>query len=169
MAQYELVAIALARKNDATGQFAYARDLVFDKATHSVGTAWWLAKYFVLQGAIHRINLVDHIKVHFPGDTINAVTKSVLPRWHLINQLLVPHFRLTLPVNNTVLEGQRSIINRDTWYPWSPVTARGDEIRKLIPLAWAGGDYYWDGAQQFVSALLLEQRPAHDPRPVRSG
>jgi hypothetical protein len=162
--QYELVAIALARK-DAAGQFAYASDLVFDRATHSGGTGWWLAKYFVLQGAIHRINLVDHIKVHFPGDAINAITKSVLPRWHLINQLLVPHFRLTLPVNNTVLEGQRSIINRDTWYPWSPVTARGDEIRKLIPLAWAGGDYYWDERNGSYPRYYWSNDPATIPDP----
>jgi hypothetical protein len=160
--QYQLVAIALARSDGKGGPFAYSRDLVFTQATHSAGTGWWLAKYFVLQGAIHRINLVDHIKVHFPGDCINAITKSVLPRWHLINQLLLPHFRLTLPVNNAVLEGQRSIINRDTWYPWSPVTARGDEIRKLIPLAWAGGDYYW--GQRNVSYLRYYW--SNDPRSI---
>jgi hypothetical protein len=164
--QYEVVAIALARKDATTGQFSWAKDLVFDKATHSGGTGWWLAKYFVLQGAIHRINLVDHIKVHFPGDAINAITKSVLPRWHLISQLLVPHFRLTLPVNNTVLEGQRSIINRDTWYPWSPVTARGDEIRKLIPLAWAGGDYYWDERNTSYPRYFWSNDPGSVPDPA---
>lgn len=140
---YELIGIALANMNDA-GVYEYSTDRLFTPESHGSDSAWWLAKFFVLQGAIHRINLVDHIKVHFPSDTINAITKCVLPRWHLLQQLLLPHFRLTLPVNNAVLEGDRSIINRNTWYPWSPVTARGDEIRKLIPLAWAGGRYYWD-------------------------
>ncbi len=140
--KYQLFGIALAQLVD--GVYQYLPDLVFRADEHPSPSAWWLAKYFVLQGAIHRINLVDHIKVHFPSDTINAVTKSVLPQWHLLQQLLLPHFRLTLPVNNTVLEGERSIINRDTWYPWSPVTAGGEEIRKLIPLAWAGGRFYWN-------------------------
>lgn len=164
--QYELVAIALARSEGKGKPFSYAKDLVFTRATHSASTGWWLAKYFVLQGAIHRINLVDHIKVHFPGDCINAITKSVLPRWHLISQLLLPHFRLTLPVNNAVLEGQRSIINRDTWYPWSPVTARGDEIRKLIPLAWAGGNYYWDQRNSSYLSYYWSNDPRTIPDPA---
>jgi hypothetical protein len=141
---YELVAIALADKNDK-GKYEFSENLVFDAKKHQSSSAWWLAKYFVLQGAIHRINLVDHIKVHFPSDTINAITKSVFPRWHPVQQLLMPHFRLTLPVDNVVLEGDRSIINRNTWYPWSPVVANGEEIRKLIPFSWAGSKYYWDG------------------------
>lgn len=140
---YELVAIALARR-DATGDYAFNRDLVFTPAQHDGHPAWWLAKLFALQGAIHRINLVDHIRVHFPSDSINAITKSVLPRWHLLHQLLLPHFWLTLPVNNSVLEGDRSIINRDTWYPWSPLTAKGVEIRRLIPLSWGGASYCWE-------------------------
>jgi len=141
---YELVAIALAKAE--AGKYEFPPELVFNAAEHGDHSAWWLAKYYVLQGAIHRINLIDHIKVHFPSDTINSVTKAVLPRWHLLQQLLLPHFWLTLPVNNAVLEGDRSIINRDTWYPWSPVVARGEEIRKLIPLSWGGASYCWSGS-----------------------
>ena len=162
---YELVGIALARLNDKGDGYEFAPDLVFDARKHQSTSAWWLAKFFVLQGAIHRINLVDHIKVHFPSDTINAITKSVLPRWHLLQQLLLPHFRLTLPVNNTVLEGARSIINRDTWYPWSPVTARGDEIRKLIPLAWAGSEYYWDERNTSYPKYYFSTDPGSLPDP----
>jgi hypothetical protein len=161
---YELVAIAMARFNSRAPQgvaahgvtepigskpvvappgiYEFPPDLVFWRAQHGQYPGWFLAKYFVLQGAIHRINLIDHVKVHFPPDTINAVTKSVLPKWHLVSQLLLPHFRLTLPVNDTVLEGQRSLINRDTWYPWSPFVAKGNEIRKLFPFAWGGAGYY---------------------------
>ena len=124
------------------GVYEFPPDLIFWYAEHKDLPGWFLAKYFVLQGAIHRINLIDHVKVHFPPDTINAVTKSVLPVWHVVSQLLMPHFRLTLPVNNTVLEGERSLINRDTWYPWSPFVAKGNEIRKLFPFAWGGASYY---------------------------
>jgi len=157
---YELVAIAMARYRPGTapplrdpnkpddrtprpiGIYEFPPDLVFRPSEEGSEPGWYLAKYFVLQGAIHRINLIDHVKVHFPPDTINAITKTVLPKWHLVHQLLLPHFRLTLPVNNTVLEGQRSLINRDTWYPWSPFVAKGKEVRKLFPFAWAGAGYF---------------------------
>jgi hypothetical protein len=104
--------------------------------------AWTAAQYFVLQGAIHRINLIDHTKVHFPSDTINALTKTILPKRNLVFQLLIPHFWLQLPVNNTVLESDRSLISRKSWYPWSPFVAQGAEVRKLLPFGWYGSQYY---------------------------
>ena len=169
--EYELVGVALA-KRDESGKYVFTKDLVFDPRTHASHSAWWLAKYYVLQGAIHRINLIDHIRVHFPSDTINAITKSVLPQWHLIHQLLVPHFWLTMPVNHAVLEGDRSLINRDTWYPWSPVTASGDEVRKLIPLSWGGASYCWDDASNSAYPryyFSLDPNSAPDPKqPSRS-
>lgn len=110
--------------------------------TPSDGEAWTVARYFVLQGAIHRINLIDHTEVHFPPDTVNAITKSVLPKSSLVLRLLQPHMWLSMCVNNTVLEGQRSLINRKTWYPFSPFVAQGDEVRKLLPFGWYGSAYY---------------------------
>ncbi|WP_341676916.1 hypothetical protein [Niveibacterium sp. SC-1] len=104
--------------------------------------AWRVARYFVLQGAIHRINLIDHTEVHFPPDAINAITKTALPCSNLVLRLLQPHLWLSLCVNNTVLEGQRSLINRDTWYPWSPFVAKGEEVRRLLPFGWYGSTYY---------------------------
>lgn len=110
--------------------------------TPADGEAWVVARFFVLQGAIHRINLIDHTEVHFPPDTINAITKSVLPKDNLVLRLLQPHMWLSLCVNNTVLEGQRSLINRNTWYPFSPFVAKGSEVRKLLPFGWYGSQYY---------------------------
>jgi hypothetical protein len=162
---YELVAVAIGRQREPGGAYEFTRDLVFNCRDHQQHAGWWLAKYFVLQGAIHRINLIDHVKVHFPPDTINAVTKSVLPRWHLLQQLLLPHFRLTLPVNNAVLEGDRSLINRDTWYPWSPFVAKGYEIRKLFPFAWAGAHYYGDEKNSSYPAFRYSLDPASSPDP----
>lgn len=166
---YELVAIALAKLDkpiEEDGQFHFSKDMVFDAKKHSSKSAWWLLKYFVLQGAIHRINLIDHVRVHFPTDPINAVTKSILPQWHLLHQLLIPHFWLHLPVDNAVLEGDRSLINRNTWYPWSPFVARGDEIRRLLPYSWAGEEYY---TSDFNSSypryhFSLEPDTVPDPR-----
>ena len=114
-----------------------------------------MARYFVLQGAIHRINLIDHTEVHFPPDAINAITKTVLPKDNLVLCLLQPHLWLSISVNNTVLEGQRSLINRNTWYPWSPFVAKGDEVRKLLPFGWFGSEYY--------AAEGASRDPAKDP------
>lgn len=104
------------------------------------GKSWQLAKYFALQGALVRINLIDHTKVHFPFDAINAITKSVLPKASTILELLLPHLFLSLPVDNSVLEGKRSLLNRTKDYPYSPYPAKGDEIRKVFPFYWVGSE-----------------------------
>jgi hypothetical protein len=135
--KYQVVALILQVWDRKTNRFVQS-----DVFTSADGEAWKIARYFVLQGAIHRINLIDHTEVHFPSDTINAITKTVLPKDNLVLCLLQPHLWLTMPVNNTVLEGQRSLINRNTWYPWSPFVAKGDEVRKLLPFGWFGSTYY---------------------------
>jgi hypothetical protein len=134
---YEVLALMLQVWDAQSQQFIDSE--IFTPAD---GEAWRVARYFVLQGAIHRINLIDHTEVHFPADTINAITKTVLPKANLVLRLLQPHLWLSLPVNNSVLEGQRSLINRDTWYPWSPFVAKGDEVRRLLPFGWYGSAYY---------------------------
>jgi hypothetical protein len=134
---YEVMAIQLQHWDKDAKQFAVSP--VFTKDD---GEAWRIARYFLLQGAIQRINLIDHTEVHFPPDAINAITKTVLPKDNLVLRLLRPHMWLSMCVNNTVLEGQRSLINRNTWYPWSPFVAAGDEVRKLLPFGWYGSEYY---------------------------
>jgi hypothetical protein len=134
---YEVVALILEVWDKVAQRFVQSEVL-----TPADGEAWRVARYFVLQGAIHRVNLIDHTKVHFPSDAINAITKTVLPKDNLVLCLLQPHMWLTMPVNNTVLEGERSLINRNTWYPWSPFVAKGDEVRKLLPFGWFGSRYY---------------------------
>ncbi len=135
--RYEVVAILL-QQWDADGRTCRNSEIL----RPGDGEAWAIARYFVLQGAIHRINLIDHPMVHFPADTINALTKSVLPKDNLILRLLQPHCWLSLPVDNAVLEGQRSIINPTTWYPWCPFAARGSEVHKLLPFYWFGSQFY---------------------------
>jgi hypothetical protein len=137
---YEIIGIMLQAWNDATQQFDQS-----DILRPGDGDAWNVARYFVLQGAIHRINLIDHPGVHFPADTINALTKSVLPKSNLILRLLRPHMWLSLPVNNAVLDGDKSIINPNTWYPWCPFVAKGSEVQKLLPFCWYGAKYYATG------------------------
>jgi len=147
---YEVVAFQLQHWDQDAKKFVESP--IFTKDD---GEAWRVGRYFVLQGAIHRINLIDHTEVHFPPDALNAITKTVLPKQNLVLRLLLPHLWLSLPVNNTVLEGQRSLINRNTWYPWSPFVAKGDEVRRLLPFGWYGSDYY--------AAKNAPDDPAKDP------
>ena len=46
--------------------------------------------------------LVEHPKVHFPYDTVNAYTHH-LPKNHILRTLLAPHQLFTLALNDTVL------------------------------------------------------------------
>ena len=102
------------------------------------GEAWRLAKYYALQGASHRINLITHAALHFPFDPINAITKTALPKDHLLFRLLIPHLRLALPVNHSVLEGEKSLISRTAWTIWAPFCAPGLVIRNLFPYGYVG-------------------------------
>jgi hypothetical protein len=127
---YEVIAIRVISGAGVGGQ-----DVVWRPADTD---AWRLAKYFAIQGANHCMNLIEHARVHFPSDPINAVTKTWLPKSNIIFRLLIPHLYLSLPVNNSVLEGQRSLIARTGWTIWSPFVALGGEVRKLLPYAWSG-------------------------------
>jgi hypothetical protein len=124
------------------------------------GKAWQLAKYFALQGALVRINLIDHPMVHFPFDAINAITKSVLPESNRVLQLLLPHLLLSLTVDNAVLEGKHSLLKRTGNFPYSPYPATGEEIRKVFP-------FYWRGAEPPNNAFP-GYKFATEPRPLPS-
>jgi hypothetical protein len=115
------------------------------------GKAWQLAKYFALQGALVRLNLIDHPMVHFPFDAINAITKSTLPTSNRVLQLLLPHLFLGLPVDNAVLEGKHSLLNRTGRFPYSPYPAAGEEIRKVFPFYWWGSGTENDAAESWAS------------------
>ncbi len=130
---YDSVNDAKPYDNDVTNASKKQRLLTPDD-----GDAWHLAKYFVLQGAVHRVNLTEHALLHFPYDPINAVSKSILPTNHLLHQLLMPHFLLSLGVNKAVLENKGSLINRDKHKFYSPFCAEGEYIRQLLPDGYLG-------------------------------
>ena len=86
---YEVIAFQIQHWDQDAKQFVDSP--VFTKDD---GEAWRVGRYFVLQGAIHRINLIDHTEVHFPPDALNAITKTVLPKHNLVLRLLLPHLWL---------------------------------------------------------------------------
>ncbi|MCE4554652.1 hypothetical protein [Pelomonas cellulosilytica] len=137
--------------------------------TPADGAAWDLAKYFAMQGALVRINLVDHPMVHFPSDSINAITKAALPTDNFLLQLLWPHFRLSLPVDNSVLEGSYSLLNRTYFYPYAPYPAKGGEMRQVFPFYWTGAnappddDPFWTGRPNAFPAYKFALEPRNVP------
>ncbi len=108
-------------------------DLVVDP-THT--NAWTTAKYFVLQGAAYGMLFTEHPNLHFPYDSINAITKSAVPIGHPIFQMLYPHLRFELQLNKAVLESKGSVIT--DWRPtlYAPFTA--DMSDGLLDLFVAG-------------------------------
>ncbi len=109
--------------------------------------AWTMAKAFALQGAAYHMLFVVHPALHFPMDSVNAITKTAIPMQHPIFQMLYPHTTYSLALNNAVLEGEQSVVNNNaagTWF--DPLTGDGYNLKLLFGAGYAGipkfGDAY---------------------------
>jgi hypothetical protein len=101
--------------------------------------AWRAAKIFALQGASYHILFVVHPALHFPLDSINAITKTSVPMQHALLQLLLPHSTYQLTQDNAVLEGQNSPVNEDFVTCWfDPFMARGYDLKLLFAAGYTG-------------------------------
>ena len=101
--------------------------------------AWNLAKAYALQGASYIGLFVVHPALHFPMDSVNAITKTAVPRNHPLFQLLYPHSSYALAVNNAVLETDDGVLSSNpqgTWF--DPLTADGLVIKRLFGAGYAG-------------------------------
>lgn len=103
------------------------------------GHAWELAKLFALQGAGIVTTLLMHPLLHFPTDAVNAITKTLLPDGHVLKQLLLPHFRLQLGVDDAVLHGGGTVLRPG--YVYSPYPGSFDEHLQLVSTLWRGYEY----------------------------
>lgn len=117
---YELVAIAV-------------HDQVFDS---SHGGAWTRAKYFALQGAGVLTTLLMHPKLHFPSNSVDAITRSRLPASSTLSKFLRPHFRLALAVNYAVLYGSQTVLKPGRLY--SPYPGTQKEHDEIVATLWRG-------------------------------
>src|SRR5665213_1905119 len=72
-------------KRKVVAIYVYDNNLML---TPEDGNAWELAKYFVLQGGAIRISSSAHANLHFPYDSINAISKSSLPKDSVLLRLL---------------------------------------------------------------------------------
>lgn len=87
------------------------------------GHAFTQAKYFVLQGAANHLIGCDHPRLHFPMNAINSITKSVIPKAHILFKLLKPHLWLQLGLDFAVLHHKKSVGHNHeheiyTPFPW---------------------------------------------------
>ena len=103
------------------------------------GDAWELAKYFVLQGGALCATMVVHPLQHFPLDAINAITKTALPKEHVLFKLLYAHLRFTLPLENAVLNFKMSLLHDDKWWKtYAPFPGPYNGIRDLLVEGYRG-------------------------------
>jgi hypothetical protein len=120
-----------------TGENQYKVHCIYlDKTEHLFfpkdGNRWELAKYFVLQGAALCSTLVVHPLLHFPMDSINAITKTALPKDHILFKLLFPHMRFTLYLEAAVLTFKSSLLASKWWMPYAPYPGEYDGLRDLL-------------------------------------
>jgi hypothetical protein len=101
--------------------------------------AWGLAKIYALQGAAYHMLFVVHPALHFPMDSVNAITKTVVPYTHPLFQLLYPHTSYTLALDNAVLESEQSVVNdnaQGTWF--DPLTGNAYNLKLLFAAGYTG-------------------------------
>ncbi|MEP7323107.1 MAG: hypothetical protein ABI761_14375 [Saprospiraceae bacterium] len=96
------------------------------------GNAWELVKYFALQSGAIRISSSAHANLHFPYDSINAVSKSSLPKDSVLLRLLLPHLDLTLELNYSVLNSGTSPILNKQYLPFSAFPADADGLAGMF-------------------------------------
>ncbi|MEW5851894.1 MAG: hypothetical protein AB2A00_24100 [Myxococcota bacterium] len=180
-------------RRDAKGTLTLVAIRVYDVVMSPVNVnAWPLAKCIALQGATTRLILSFHPNLHFPYDAINAVTKTALPKDHLVFKLLYPHTQYTLVLDNTVLTNEFSVLNNWRWLIYAPFAGTSTGLRNLVvaghqgipgnsaypefrfPVAGAEveGPYgeflraYWNTFKGFVTTVL-QKLPPRDPLVAR--
>lgn len=165
---------------DGNGQFSCEEITFIYDGRPPVGVkpgdpAWNLAKAYALQGASYHALFVVHPALHFPMDSVNAITKSAVPHTHPLFQLLYPHTSYTLAQDNAVLEGAASVVNNNvpgTWF--DPLTASGYYIKRLFGVGYSGMDTppgvypkfdymkpWMDTSTPFGRCLALYFKPFH--------
>lgn len=107
---------------------------------------WNLAKVFALQGAAYHMLFVVHPALHFPMDSVNAITKTAVPYTHPLFQAIHPHTSYTLALDNAVLEGPESVVNNNAQGTWfDPLMGNAYNLKLLFGAGYAGLDDAWYG------------------------
>jgi len=102
------------------------------------GDAWEVAKLYAMMGASIHMVTCHHMPLHFPLDTINAITKSALPLDHPIRQLLEPHFRFSLTLNNSALHSPMSVLSNEPLLIYTPFPMATEETYRMTRTGYVG-------------------------------
>ena len=102
------------------------------------GDHWKLAKLYLLNGALMTGLLCVHPRVHFPMDAVVAITRSVLPKDHVLFQLLEPHLYMQLPLNFAVLYVNKSLIRNNQNEIYTPFCGKIDGALELMKAGFEG-------------------------------
>ncbi|MDP5008516.1 MAG: hypothetical protein NWQ13_05920, partial [Glaciimonas sp.] len=123
---YSAPTLTLFRRDSSNSGTALAIKINGLLLTPEDKNAWELAKYFVLQGALHVSVLVTHPRLHFPMDAISAISLTALPKEHLLFKLLVPHTRIQLAINQAVSLLPYSVAHNNQYLPYTPFSGWGN-------------------------------------------
>lgn len=121
---YAARAVVLLRREAGQGFLPVAIHIGGRLLQPSDGPAWELARYFVLQGLQYLLVVVFHPRLHFPGDAIRALSRSLLPQGHVLYRVLDPFLDLTLGLHAAVIYHRRSVLHNSqrelyTPFPWT--------------------------------------------------
>ena len=132
-------ATVLIISEDPRGKRSSACIFVNDVCVKPSDSAWSLAKIYALQGAAYHVLFVVHPALHFPMDSVNAITKSAVPIAHPLFQLLAPHSRYQLALDNAVLESAESVVNNNAQGTrFDPLTANAYNLKLLFGAGYTG-------------------------------
>ena len=113
----------------------------------SGGAAWNVAKVYALQAAAYHMLFVVHPLLHFPMDSVNAITKTAVPYIHPLFQALHPHTSYTLALDNAVLEGPESVINTNAQGSWvDPFMGNAYNLKLLFGAGYTGLEGWYGDA-----------------------
>jgi hypothetical protein len=115
-----------ARRGD---QLTVAAIAVRNKAfTPRDGESWARSKSFFLQGCAMSLVGGVHAGLHFPADSVIAVTREALPESHPIRRLVEAHAYLQLPLNYGVRWNPRSVAWNDQSEVYTPFPTPGSSV-----------------------------------------
>ncbi len=97
--------------------------------TPNDGSLWTLSKLHVQAAAAFLLPGRFHGNIHFGLPCVTAASLACLKKTDVLYQLLEPHVRFTLRINNEALRVQRA---QDRSKPYAPFPVSGDEFVKSI-------------------------------------
>lgn len=121
-----LVGPKVEMKDNGEVAIRFSSDEVY---TPDDGGLWVLSKLHIQAAAAYLLPGRFHGNIHFGLPCVSAASLSSLEKTDVLYQLLEPHVRFTLRINNEALRVQRA---QDRTKPYAPFPVSGEEFVKSI-------------------------------------